>query len=201
MRGFIEGLEGENLMQMYNKVKRATSIPNVIRPVLEAVIDKRRASLLACTRNGGISTYDFLQRCAEAMELRKKWADAFLQLDLDAVIHPTLPLPALHCGDSADMTSMLSYTMLANLLLWPSGTCPVTLIQEDEQSYPLEALPPNQRDDFAKYAQKCMRGSAGLPVSVAVLTPPFHDEMCLRVMREVESAVQFTYEPTNYMDV
>ena len=199
MRGQCEGLEGEKLLGIYGKIKQITAIPNLMRRFLVTILDERRSALLGRTRNGGISSYELIDCCGEVAEMRTKWDDAFRDSGVDAIIHPALPLPALHCGDSADMTSMLSYTMLANLLLWPSGTCPVSLVRKDEQHYSKDDLPANQRDVYATNAQKCMKDSAGLPVSVAVLTPPFRDEMCLRVMKEVESVTKFEHKPKDYL--
>jgi fatty acid amide hydrolase len=36
-----------------------------------------------------------------------------------------------------------------------------------------------------------MKESAGLPVSVQVVTLPYEEELCLNVMRQIEEAVQF----------
>mmetsp|Transcript_17335 Transcript_17335/g.25806 ORF Transcript_17335/g.25806 Transcript_17335/m.25806 type:complete len:98 (+) Transcript_17335:317-610(+) len=90
--------------------------------------------------------------------------------------------------------------MLSNLLLWPSGVVPVTTIREDEAYYSLVDLPKNQRDSFARLASKVMEGSAGLPLSVAVLTSSFQDEKCLQVMKVIEDLVQFAAEPTAYLE-
>ncbi len=38
---------------------------------------------------------------------------------------------------------------------------------------------------------QAVEGSVGLPVGVQVVAPWYEDEMCLRVMREVEAAADF----------
>lgn len=149
---------------------------------------------------GGISAYDFWQRSADLIELRKKWSQAYQNAQVDAIIHPALPLPAVQHGISGDLTSAFSYMMLSNLLLWPSGVVPVTTIKEEEAYYNLEDIPMNQRDSFARLASKVMEGSAGLPLSIAVLTPSFQDEKCLHIMKEIEGLVQFDTEPTAYLE-
>jgi fatty acid amide hydrolase len=132
------------------------------------------------------------------MEMRSIWSDAFREAGIDAILHPALPLPAMPHGLSGNLTSAFSYMFLANMLLWPAGVVPVTLVQPDEQQYPMQDLPPNQQDYLAALAEKVMQDSAGLPMSVAVMTPAFQDEKCLRVMKEVERAVGFSAEPTAY---
>ena len=132
------------------------------------------------------------------MEMRSIWSDAFRDAGIDAILHPALPLPALPHGISGNITSAFSYMFLANMLLWPAGVVPVTVVQPDEQLYPKGDLPANQRDCLADLAGKVMENSAGLPMSVAVMTPAFQDEKCLRVMKEIERSVDFSAEPTAY---
>jgi len=199
MRGFTEALEGEALIPHYNTLYAASNLPNFLRPLVSLMLDERRASLVKAASYGGISVYDFWQRSADLIELRKKWTQAYQNAQVDAIIHPALPLPAVQHGISGDLTSAFSYMMLSNLLLWPSGVVPVTTIREDEAYYSLVDLPKNQRDSFARLANKVMEGSAGLPLSVAVLTSSFQDEKCLQVMKVIEDLAQFAAEPTAYL--
>ena len=39
--------------------------------------------------------------------------------------------------------------------------------------------------------KKSMVGAAGLPVSVQIVTRPWRDELCLRVMRDLEEVIRF----------
>ena len=80
----------------------------------------------------------------------------------------------------------------------------MTTVREDEQSYysrssEKDYLPEHQRDRMAELADVIMKGSAGLPMSVSVMAPAFRDEACLRVMREVETVVQFTKRPPDLL--
>jgi len=198
MRGFTEGCDGEELLPEYNVLKAAANIPNFLRPIVSAFLDRRRGSLVKASRSGGLSVYKFWQLLADVTSLKKTWAETVENYGIDAIIHPTLPLPALKCGASKDLTGAFSYTLLANLILWPSGTVPVTTVKRGEDKYPLEDLPPFQRDFWAKKAGETMEGSCGMPMSVAVLTPPMRDELCLRVMREIEEEVKFEARPKAY---
>ena len=86
------------------------------------------------------------------------------------------------------------------MLGWPAGVVPVTTVRNEEQHYRMEDIPANQRDPIAKIAANVMEGSEGLPMSVAVMTPSYRDELCLRVMKEVESVVGFLEEPQAYKE-
>ena len=199
LRSFVEALEGEDMVDSYRPLYSAANLPNIIRPVIKQFIDKRRATLLACGRDGGISSYDFWQKCAELSIMKNKWDDAVRSANIDAIIFPALPIPALPHGIAGDFTAAFSYPFIANMLQWPAGVVPVSTIRCDEQHYKLEDIPIDQRDHFAMIAAKVMNGSEGLPIGVAIMTRGFKDETCLRVMKEIESIVDFKHEPKAYL--
>ena len=84
---------------------------------------------------------------------------------------------------------------IGNLLGWPCGAMPITTVREDEQYYNREDLPSDQKDMMSVYANQEMKDSAGLPMSVSVMTPLYEDEMCLRVMKEIEKGIKFDCSP------
>jgi len=200
-RGYVEGLEGEDMIEQYKTLYAASRIPNWLRPILRMIIDKRRSTLLGCTRSGGLTVHDYWQRCADLLEMRERWDDAVQAQKLDGIIHAALPTPAMLHGMSGEFTAPFSYTFIANMLLWPAGTVPVSTVKQDEQHYRMEDIPADQRDLFARKAAQVMEGSEGLPLSVAIMTPAFRDELCLRIMKEVESLARFDKEPEAYKHV
>lgn len=52
-------------------------------------------------------------------------------------------------------------------------------------------LPLGRGTAGAEGAAKTMKGSAGLPIGIQVAFPPFQDEMCLHVMKDLQDAVKF----------
>jgi fatty acid amide hydrolase len=162
------------------------------------VLSVSHASSVRLAGSGGISVYELWKLTAELLEMRVKWSNEVIRSGVDAIVSPALPLPALPHGSSKDLTSSFSYMFVANMLLWPAGIVPVTTVRHDEQSYPIDDLPANQRDHLATLADKVMQNSAGCPLGVSIMTPAFQDEKCLRVMKEVERLVEFKEEPTAY---
>ena len=143
--------------------------------------------------------FELWKLTADLLAFRAKWSDAVRDAGVDAIVYPALPIPAIPHGMSGDMTAAVSYMFVPNLLLWPAGAVPVTTVRPDEQHYRLEDLPENQRDKAASLTHDLvMKNSAGMPLSVSVMTPAFQDEKCLRVMKEVERIVRFTATPQAY---
>ena len=66
----------------------------------------------------------------------------------------------------------------------PAGTVPVTTVRATEEVYRSK-----DRDSIQAAAVKACVGTAGLPVGVQVVAAPWHDELCLRAMRELESVL------------
>ncbi len=108
-------------------------------------------------------------------------------LDLDCLIMPGVAVPAWPHGAFKNLFPACCYAFAINLLRWPCGTIPVTKVRADEQRYESDI-----RDCMTKLARKSMVNSAGLPIGIQIMTPPFEDERCMRCMREIEALLKQT---------
>ncbi|CAH8498506.1 unnamed protein product [Heterobilharzia americana] len=119
----------------------------------------------------------------------KAWSDAG---PLDALICPATPYPAPPKDvSSVYVTPSIAYTILYNLLDCPAGTVPVGSVTKIDIQ---ESLKMAQSFSFEgnKYASKVfslLEGAEGLPLAVQVVGKPYHEEIVLRVMRELEEHV------------
>lgn len=108
--------------------------------------------------------------------------------DIDVLLCPVIG-PAynfLYCGR---LTSVLTYTMLYNLLTFPAGVVPVsTVTAEDEEE--LRHFKGIHKDYLEKLLKQALTGAEGLPVAVQCVALPWQDELCLRFMKEVEELVK-----------
>ncbi len=101
--------------------------------------------------------------------------------DIDAVLSPASPLPALRHGASAEVGVMGVYNSIYNVLGWPAGVVPWTRVRRDEE-VPRAA----SKDPCEIAARETERGSAGLPIGVQIATRPWHDHVTLAVMAALE---------------
>ena len=85
------------------------------------------------TRNTGLSVRQYYELVGDTFDLRSKWEEAVADAGLDAVIFPPAALPALPHDASKDLTPAFTYMFLANLLHWPAGVVPVTVVRLDEE--------------------------------------------------------------------
>jgi len=110
----------------------------------------------------------------------KKWRDE----RIDVLITPGLTTPAIPHDFAQHLTPSLSYTMIWNIFDFPSGVAPITTVTEDD----LEQQPKRAqyKDMLDKYADIADENSVGLPVGCQVVALPWHDELALRVLRELE---------------
>ncbi|KAB1268645.1 Fatty-acid amide hydrolase 1 [Camelus dromedarius] len=105
-------------------------------------------------------------------------------LDLDVLLTPMLG-PALDLNAPGKATGAVSYTLLYNCLDFPAGVVPVTTVTTEDEAQ-MEHYKGYFGDLWDKVLQKAMTKSVGLPVAVQCVALPWQEELCLRLMREVE---------------
>lgn len=186
MAGFMAGLEGEPLLSIYKSVKSMSDIPASVRPwvcfFLRQFGEQRKAHVFWEGRKKdviGLQHYE-----AKLKQFRSEFARMWRTCGLDALIFPSTALPAFRHEGSKDLLVSLSYTFMANVLDYPSGVVPVTTVHDGECEY---KSPFN--DSWSTCAKESLKGSEGLPMGVQVMSKPFDDELCLRIMKDLEKSV------------
>jgi Asp-tRNA(Asn)/Glu-tRNA(Gln) amidotransferase A subunit family amidase len=130
-------------------------------------------------------------------EISSQWH----KLNLDLVLCPTLPFPALPIKAAGKLkrnkiqkkvkkiyflknTSYIAafiYTALWNLCDFPAGVVKFGT----ESGTNLETYA-HEEDFFLQIAQKAAKKSIGMPISVQLVGLPFQEELVLRAMMELE---------------
>ncbi|CAK8674012.1 unnamed protein product [Clavelina lepadiformis] len=126
----------------------------------------------------------------EALKYKQEFLHQWTAAGLDAIICPPFPVVAGPKGTMDNMSTFMSYTVLYNLLNYPGGVVPVTKVSHAD----IESLEDHQGhygDPWDIVIKTMNKDSLGMPVGVQCVALPWQDEICLRVMKEVESLVNF----------
>ncbi|XP_037683249.1 fatty-acid amide hydrolase 1 [Choloepus didactylus] len=115
-------------------------------------------------------------------------------LDLDVLLTPMLS-PAMDLNAPGRATGAVSYTLLYNCLDFPAGVVPVTMVTAEDEAQ-MEHYRGYFGDIWDKVLQKAMKKSIGLPVAVQCVALPWQEELCLRLMREVERLMSCEKRPS-----
>ena len=179
-------LEGEAVCKQLQPTLQAAKLPDALKPLVARLLavkgDERLAKLL---RSLGRKPVEELWRLtAQRTQMRRSELDAWNEANIDAVICPPHVLPAMPLGSSGDLTLTLSYMFRYVMLNFVAGVVPVTRVAENETTW--HGPPP--RDGVAKRCAEVVRGSAGLPIGVQVVSRPYREDVALAVMAAIEAA-------------
>ncbi|XP_008564683.1 PREDICTED: vitamin D3 hydroxylase-associated protein-like [Galeopterus variegatus] len=132
-------------------------------------------------------SYPF-QPLLSLQEYQQEFIAKWRSLDLDVLLAPSLD-PAFCIGYPALAPESASYMGLYNLLNFPVGVVPVTTVTlQDEEE--LAFYKGYYGDSSDKNFKEGARGSVGLPVAVQCIALPWEEELCLRLMKEVDTLVK-----------
>ena len=152
-----------------------------------------RRGLQQIVRNYGFSDTDHFWRLCEAqLAYQRRFAAALAAHRLDVVLAPACALPAWRHGATEELVVAGGYTVLYNLLGYPTGVVPFTKVRPDEES-----ARPLSNDPMERTARATEEGSAGLPVGVQVIARPWREHMVLSTMTALESAGSATRVPSS----
>lgn len=119
---------------------------------------------------------------------REKFVAQWLDAKLDCVICPVLATPALPVDVPPKMFyGGWSYCALYNALDFPSGVLPVINVDSEDERMLAHY---KSTDLISRTVKEGAQGSVGLPVGVQVVGLPYREEICLRVMKELEAALK-----------
>lgn len=200
MHTILEGMEGEERTNHTDTLHFLASLPDILRKGLDWLLcfkGEERARLFnAAFRRHGLSVREYWALCAATETFQQAWLDLLDAHALDGLLCVGAALPAFPHGLAASAGYSVSHLPLFNLLHWPAGVVPITIVRPDETTYHArESLPVNQQDDGVAAANTVLVNSAGLPVGVQLATRPNMDELCLHLMGLLEKEVGFKDVP------
>lgn len=167
-------------------LKRMASLPDAVRGTLvralRAAGEARPSWVLS--NIGEKSVQELWRLTSAARAYRLEVMEAMLAAQIDVILCPAHATPAVPHTLSAQFVVAGSYSMLFNLLQFPAGVVPVTVVRPSEAE-----RPGTPQDRFDRVAREVDKRSAGLPVGVQVAGPPFSDEWVLAVMLALEASM------------
>jgi fatty acid amide hydrolase len=188
-RGTEETLQGEDVIKEMSLSRKLGALPRWSRKMLSNILslvgEKRASKLMVST--GGLAAHEFFTTVHNMGVDSSAFFDWWKDSKLDAIISPVTALTAVKHGTANDLLLACSYCFLGNMLNMPTGTIPVTIVKKEEEGV-YECI---HKDKFAKAAKACTLDSAGLPVSVQVMTLPWEDEKCVEILRLIDNEIQF----------
>ena len=138
------------------RMLRIAAVPAPLRKPVAAWLrlrgQARSAELFAAV--GAISASRYWQLTAARAEYARRFMEALDRARIDACISPPHALPALRHGDTAQLPTAASYSMLPNLMNLPAGVVAATRIRAEEES---DRLP--SRDHVESAARAVEQGS------------------------------------------
>lgn len=186
--------KGGQSTQQLNRILLATRLPAWSRRttanVLSAMGQSRWSDLIRWT--GPLTADQLWQWTFARDQYRTKFWQAWHHQQLDAVICPVHALPAFRHGQSTDLLSAASYSLWPMLMGMPAGVVPVTQVRPAEEGQTLRST----RDAIERAAAQSEVGSAGMPVGVQVLAPPWREDVVLRIMQAIEDGVAWNFPPS-----
>ncbi|KFQ34355.1 Vitamin D3 hydroxylase-associated protein, partial [Mesitornis unicolor] len=188
---FTGNIVDPNLKSQVNCCK----IPRLGKKLLALILKPLQSLLLLELKN--VATHSTCRSVKEMWNhhhqieaYRTEFIAQWRELQLDVVLCPVLG-PAFTTGYPGKLLTAISSTMLYNVLNFPAGVVPVSTVTEaDEEELKLyRGCCDDPWDQTLKQAVAgaAVAGAVGLPVAVQCVALPWREELCLRLMKEVET--------------
>ncbi|KFQ57591.1 Vitamin D3 hydroxylase-associated protein, partial [Pelecanus crispus] len=165
-----------NLKSQFNTYRLPALVKRILAIILKPIVSVWTSLLSAKNlwdQHGAVADY--------RTEFIAKWRN----LRLDVILCPALG-PAFNHGYAGKLFAATSYTNLYNVLNFPAGVVPVTMVtRADEEE--LKHYRGHYGDPWDKRLKEAAEGAVGLPVAVQCVALPWQEELCLRFMKEVET--------------
>ncbi|XP_062437728.1 fatty-acid amide hydrolase 1-like isoform X2 [Rhea pennata] len=186
---FSSKFKGELNRSGIGLLLRLSGMPDWLKTLLSWITKPFMPRLSSVIRSMRVNTVEELWSLHnEIEESCHKFITQWKKLNLDVMLCPVLS-PALPIGFPRKLPVAVSYTILFNCLDFPAGVVPVTAVTtKDEEE--LKDYKGHFQDWWDRILAKGFHNSVGLPVAVQCVALPWQEELCLRLMREVEKLTQ-----------
>uniref|UniRef100_A0A0V0JC20 Fatty-acid amide hydrolase 1 n=1 Tax=Schistocephalus solidus TaxID=70667 RepID=A0A0V0JC20_SCHSO len=197
--GLRSALSNEPLPKHMHLLRLSLYIPGFLKHLLAFIAGLflgKPAAIILSSSIGCHSSVSVLELRHRIAQYEEAFAKAICASDspFDVIICPTFAYPApLASTAEIFLDTSLLYTALYNLVDYPAGVVPVGVVTAEDVKSAAKLLEDYRRSgDRTNAALANMQiGSEGLPLAVQVVGRPMQEELVLRVMKEIESSVNF----------
>ncbi|NXW40889.1 FAAH1 hydrolase, partial [Nyctiprogne leucopyga] len=153
----------------------------ILKPLQFLLLKLKNVAMISTCRSVKEMWNHHHQIAAYRTEFIARWRE----LRLDVVLCPVLG-PAFTKGYPGKLLTAISSTMLYNVLNFPAGVVPVSTVTEADEEE-LKLYRGYCDDPWDQTLKQAVAGAVGLPVAVQCVALPWQEELCLRLMKEVET--------------
>ncbi|XP_065838668.1 fatty-acid amide hydrolase 1-like [Oscarella lobularis] len=188
---FVNLLSGEVVDSTLESIRKFLLVPPFLKYLYRAFkkgYDSHRiVTLMNASEPLSACGYMNLQKCRQSyiQVVLDQWSKA----DVDAVICPVSAIPAPILKQSSKISAASCYSLIYSILNFPAGVVPVTTVTEDDEEN-LKSRKWRIDDAWDEAVREVSLGAEGLPVGVQIVARPWQEEMCLRVMKDIEANVK-----------
>lgn len=185
--GVAKALAGEPISPVSKTSWQAAKVPDPVRrragPLLARLGQERLGLMLS--RIGRKSARDWWALHAERDALRRAEQAAWDAAGIDAMLCPATATPPLPADEAPTLAPIFSYTQRYNLMGFPAGVLPMTVVRPGEPGGR-----PSGGDRFERAAARVDEASVGLPVAVQVVGRPWAEGTILGIMALLEATAR-----------
>ena len=187
-------LKGEKPIQEYKLLVLKEKIPLFLVDLIGWYKNKDPTRFRKLIKAATNDTLSHLVESLERMEKEKrKYEKLTIENRLDAWMMPGASLPATLHSQASHLLGSATFAQFFNLLRYPAGAIPVTIVREDEQYYEC-----GFEDEMTRECKRAMENSAGLPIGVQIGCRPNRDELVLSIMKRFEPFLQKMEYPKTF---
>ncbi|XP_007070765.3 vitamin D3 hydroxylase-associated protein [Chelonia mydas] len=172
-----------NLKSQISSYRLPTLVKRILALILKPVYPRIARDLNALCGVG--SAKNLWKHHVAVAAYRTEFIANWRELELNVMLCPALG-PAFNKGYPGKLFAASSYTNLYNVLNFPAGVLPVTVVTEADEEE-LKNYRGHYSDPWDKRLREAVEGAMGLPVAVQCVALPWQEELCLRFMKEVET--------------
>lgn len=182
--------EGEKLPYFLTDTMLLRSLNPILKKIylryLKFTGEKRHYNIIDNTKTYYLYS-DYVKIEKQINILRERIKMTFDKDNIDALILPNGPFPALkfECIKASHMN--IYYQQLFNVCDMPAASIPIGFV--DDTSYYSKL-----NDMYNKLIKKSMNDSLGLPIGIQVAAMPYKEELLLRIIKDIDSITKFSVD-------